>query len=75
MKARTLHNASGMRVQKYINPMMRPGRNHNDLVRLWNNVRVLVIEEVSMVSAASYNMLDFRAMYGPSKVYDVCEAT
>ena len=34
---------------------------------------VLVIEEISMVSAPMYNMLDFRSMYGRSKTHEVHE--
>ena len=64
VKARTLHNASGMRVQQLINVKMRPGNKQAHLTRLWSSVRVLVIEEISMVAAASYNMLDFRSMCG-----------
>ena len=75
VKARTLHNASGMRVQQLINCKMRPGEKQKNLSRLWNNVRVLIIEEVSMVSAAAYNMLDFRSMCGRSRDFDVSEAT
>ena len=55
-KGRTLHNAACMRVQKIINSRMRPGDKATALERVWRNVRVLVIEEVSMVSAANYNM-------------------
>ena len=36
---------------------------------------LLVIEEVSMVAAASYNMLDFRSMYGRSRTHHGTEAT
>ena len=54
-KAQTLHGAAGMRVQEMINPKMRPGD------------KASALEEVSMVSAAHYNMLDFRAMYGRTK--------
>ena len=32
---------------------------------------VLIIEEVSMVAAAVYNMLDFRSMHGRSRTHDV----
>ena len=64
VKARTLHNASGMRVQQLVNQKMRPGNKQAHLTRLWNSVRVLVIEEISMVAAASYNMLDYRSMCG-----------
>ena len=75
VKARTIHNAAAMRVQELINPKMRPGNKLNQLTRLWDQVRVLIIEEVSMVSAACYNMLSFRAMHGRSKTHDVSEAT
>ena len=75
VKARTLHNASGMRVQHLINPKMRAGEKQKSLTRLWNEVRVLIIEEVSMVAAAAYNMLDFRAMQGRSRTFDVSEAS
>jgi len=74
-KARTLHNASCMRVQEMINPKMRPGDKVTTLETLWRNVKVLVIEEVSMVSAANYNMLNFRAMYGRTKSHAVAEST
>ena len=72
-KARTLHNAAGMRVQEMVNAKMRPGNKAQALEVRWRNVKVLVIEEVSMVSAANYNMLDFRAMCGRTKSHDVSE--
>lgn len=75
VKARTLHNASGMRVQQLINSKMRPGDKQKHLTRLWNEVRVLIVEEVSMVSAAAFNMLDIRSMHARSRNYDVSEAT
>ena len=74
-KGRTLHNAACMRVQHMINPKMRPGDKAATLERLWCNARVLIIEEVSMVSAANYNMLDFRAMYARTKTHAVTEST
>ena len=73
VKARTLHNAAGMRVQEMTNPKMRPGDKAKSLEQRWRNVMVLIIEEVSMVSAASYNMVDFRAMYGRTKTHEVNE--
>eukprot|EP00959_Pyramimonas_sp_CCMP1952_P112270 2347390-Pyramimonas_sp.AAC.1 len=42
-KARTLHNACALRVQKHINAKMRPGGMQNRLEWLWEHVRVLVI--------------------------------
>ena len=74
VKARTMHNAAAMRVQLMVNSKMRPGDKLKTLERLWKNVKVLVIEEVSMVSAANYNMLDFRAMYGRQKTHNVNES-
>ena len=73
--AKTLHSAASMRVQQMTNSKMRPGDKAASLERLWKNVRVLVIEEVSMVSAANYNMLNFRAMYGRTKSHAVSEGT
>jgi len=73
LKARTIHNASCMRVQKYENPKMRPGAKQKTLTRLWDKCMVLVIEEISMVSAPMYNMQDFRSMYGRSKTHEVHE--
>ena len=74
-KARTMHNASAMRVQKLSNDKMRPGKKQATLTKLWDQVRVLVIEECSMVAAAWYNMLDVRSMHGRSKTHDVYETT
>ena len=75
VKARTMHNASGMRVQKLANDRMRPGKKQASLTKLWDQVKVLVIEEVSMVAASWYNMLDVRSMHGRSKTHDVYETT
>ena len=45
---------------------MRPGKRQAHLTRVWGQVRVLVIEEISMVAAALYNKkpLAARAFYG-----------
>ena len=74
VKARTIHNAAGMRVQQLVNTKMRAGKKQGQLSRLWSQVRVLVIEEVSMVAAAIDNMLDVRAMLGRSRDFDVSES-
>ena len=74
-KGRTLHNAACMRVQLMTNPEMRPGDKATPLERLWRNVKVLVVEEVSMVAAAHYNMLDFRAMCARGKDHAGTEST
>ena len=75
VKARTIHNAGGVRVQGFKNELLRPGQKQNILTKVWNCVRVLVIEEVSMVPALWYNMLDVRSMHGRSKTHDVYETT
>ena len=75
VKARTVHSASAMRVQRYVNNLMRPGKMQKQLTTLWEDVRVLVIEEVSMIGAAVYNMMDLRAAHGRSSAHDVSEAT
>ena len=75
VKARTIHNAAGMRVQELTNAKTRPGNKQAQLTRLWDAVHVLIIEEVSMVAAAVYNMLDCRSMHGRSRTHDVSEAT
>ena len=59
VKAKTIHNACSMRVQKLVNTRMRPGDKLKTLTRTWDKVMVLVIEEISMVAANLYNMLDF----------------
>eukprot|EP00959_Pyramimonas_sp_CCMP1952_P152679 3194581-Pyramimonas_sp.AAC.1 len=57
-----------------VNSKMRPGDKAKAPEERWRNVRALVIEEVSMVSAANYNMLDFRAMYGRMETHSVTES-
>lgn len=69
--ARTLHNAAMMGVQSLTNSKMGAGTKEKDLQKLWEKVRVLVIEEISMVSALLYNMLDFRAMLGRRVAFGV----
>ena len=63
-----------MRVQQYVNAKLKPGKMQKTLERLWENVRALVIEEVSMVAAGLYNALDVRACHGRSSTHDVTEA-
>ena len=46
-KARTLHNASCMRVQSYALKDMKPGNKQDALTCLWNKVVVLVVEEAN----------------------------
>ena len=74
-KARTAHDASAMCVQHLVNSKRRPGNKQKALSCIWSAIRVLVIEEVSMTSAAVYNMLDIRAAHGRSATHDVSEMT
>ena len=75
VKARTVHSACAMRVQRYVNHLMRPGKMQKQLTTLWEDVRVLIIEEVSMIGVALYNMMDLRAAHGRSSAHDVSETT
>ena len=75
VKARTIHNATCMRVQKYQNANMKPGKKQAVLTRTWDNVRVLVIEEASMVGASICNMLSYRAAWGRSLTHEVPPGT
>ncbi|CAE7805372.1 unnamed protein product [Symbiodinium sp. CCMP2592] len=71
IRAKTLHTASAMRVQKLVNGLMSAGQKQQRLRDLWEECRVLILEEISMVSAAMYNMLDYRAMLGRTHVFAV----
>ena len=64
VRAKTLHRAGCTRIQSLRNQDLAPGKKEKALEKTWKNVRVLIIEEISMVSALLYNMLDFRAMCG-----------
>ena len=54
---------------------MAAGSKQQALQQLWSSVRVLVVEEISMVSALLYNMLDFRAMIGRGAMFKVTAHT
>ena len=71
LKARTIHNACCMRMQKLENPRMRPRNKQKASTTLWDRCIVYVIEEINMVSAPMYNTLNFRYMYGRSKTHEV----
>ena len=60
-----------MRVQKYLNGRMGAKNKGVQLQRFWSDVSVLIIEEISMVAAPLYNMLDYRAMLGRSQRHEV----
>jgi len=59
-KAVSCHNATLMRVQSYRNSLMLPDNKKAALEAKLGAQRALVIEEVSMISPALYNMLLYR---------------
>ena len=71
VRAKTLHSASLLGVQSLTNSNMAAGSKEQALQKLWSQIRVLVIEEISMVSALLYNMLDFRSMLGRRSMFGV----
>ena len=75
VEAMTIHRAGGMAVQELTNDKMRPSAEKlKKLVQHWRRVRVLVMEEISMISAGLYNMLDFRSMFGRGQEFAVDES-
>ena len=75
VRAKTLHAASLLGVQSLTNSNMAAGSKEQALQKLWSQIRVLVIEEISMVSALLYNMLDFRSMLGRRSLFGVDQNT
>ena len=66
-KAVSCHNATCMRVQSYRNKDMLPETKQAALEAKLNAKRALVIEEVSMISPALYNMILYRFYHGRKK--------
>jgi len=69
VRAKTLHSACLLGVQSLANSNMAAGSKERALQKMWSEVRVLVIEEISMVSALLYNMLDYRSMLGRQSMF------
>jgi len=72
-KAVTCHNAAMMRVESLRNANMLPGERKTMLERKLGPKRLLVIEEVSMISPALYNMLLYRFYQGRKDRYAIAE--
>ena len=72
-KAVSCHNATAMRVQSYRNKDMLPETKQAVLEAKLNSKRALVIEEVSMISPALYNMLLYRFYHGRKKRWHVTQ--
>ena len=73
-RAMSCHKAAGMRVQKLRNRDMLPGEKKPFLEQMWLPRRLLVLEEVGMISPALYNMLLYRSFHGRTHKYEVPES-
>ena len=72
-KAESIHGAASMGIGKTRNSQMLPGDKKRVLERKWAHLKLLVIEEVSMVSPQLYNMLLYRSWHGRRSVSDAPE--
>ena len=72
-KATTCHAASAMRVQSMRNSAMQPGEKLGLLKQKWADKRLLVLEEISMISPALYNMILYRSFWGRKAAWNVEE--
>ena len=72
-KAVSCHNAAMMRVQSLRNCCMLPGPKTAALERRWGAKWLLVVEEISMISPAYYNMLLYRSYHGRKARWEVTE--
>ena len=73
-KAISCHRAGLIGVQSFRNAHMHPGDKKVALERNWAHLRMLVVEEVSMISPALYNMLLYRSFHGRSRAWEVSES-
>ncbi|CAE7839254.1 PIF7 [Symbiodinium sp. CCMP2592] len=71
VRATTVHAAACMRVQNLSNCNLAAGSKEKALRTMWQSCRVLILEEISMVAAMLYNMLDYRSMLGRRLSHDV----
>jgi hypothetical protein len=72
-KAITCHRAASVGIQSYRNANILPGDNKQALVRRWDPLRCLVLEEVSMMGPELYNLLLFRSFHGRRSRWSVEE--
>ena len=73
-RAMSCHKAAGMRVQSMRNKFMLPGEKKPFLEQMLLTRRLLVLEEVGMISPALYNMLLYRSFHGRTSKYEVPES-
>jgi hypothetical protein len=69
-KAVSCHRAGLIGVQSHRNAHMHPRAKKRALARVWDEKRVLVIEEVGAVAPPLYKMLLYRAWHGRAEKYD-----
>ena len=73
-KAVTCHRAASVGIQSYRNANILPGDKKQALQRRWENLRCLVLEEVSMIGPDLYNLLLFRSFHGRRARWNVKES-
>ena len=64
IRARTLHTACGMTVQKLSNELLAPGKKLKPLMEYWEPVRVVVLDEIGLCPAEAANMGMLRSAFG-----------
>ena len=72
-KAVSCHRACLLGVQSYRNCHILPRDKTPALRRVWDHKRLLVIEEVSMISPPLYNMLLYRSYHGRARTWEIPE--
>jgi hypothetical protein len=73
-KAITCHRAASVGIQSFRNANLLPGDKKRALERRWENLRCLVLEEVSMIGPDLYNLLLFRSFHGRRERWKVKES-
>ena len=72
-KAIACHRAASVGIQSYRNANILPGDSKQALVRRWDPLRCLVLEEVNMIGPELYNLLLFRSFHGRRSRWSVEE--
>ena len=73
-KAISCHRAASIGIQSYRNAKILHGDNKQTLVRRWEPLRCLILEEVNMIGPGLYNLLLFRSFHGRRKQWNVVES-
>ena len=72
-KAITCHNAAEIGVQRYRNVDLLPGGKKEALIKRWEDLQCLILEEVSMIGPDYYNFLLYRGFHGRRAKWNVKE--